>query len=298
MYKLISAWVVAAVLSSCANAPEAPMLRPLTGAELTTTTTRLDALLPMDVMLLGEQHDAAEHQQIHAQVIALLAQRGLLAAVALEMADANLTTAKLHPGSTEQQTKNALKWNDKGWPWAAYGPAVMTAVRAGVPVVGANLPRDAMRASMLDSTLDGQLPGPALKAQQQLIRTGHCNLLPEGQITPMTRIQIARDMKMAETLKEVALPGKVVVLLAGSAHVDRLLGVPQHLPATLKVKAVHLRAGDTKGGAAVDAAGDTTGGTAGGAAAADKADAFDAVWATPALPEKDHCAAFKAQMGK
>ena len=278
MFKLSCALVLCAVLSSCASPPEAPLLRPLSAQALAVTTTRLDALLPMDVLLLGEQHDAAEHQQIHSQVIALLAQRGLLAAVALEMADANLSTAKLHPSSTEQETKNALRWNDKGWPWEAYGPAVMTAVRAGVLVVGANLPRESMRGNMADSSLDGQLPGPALKAQQQLIRTGHCNLLPESQITPMTRIQIARDMKMAETLKEVALPGKVVVLLAGSGHTDRLLGVPQHLPTTLKVKAVRLRAGN--------------------AAAADKADAFDAVWATAALPEKDYCAAFKSQMGK
>lgn len=254
------------------------MLRPMAPETQAVTTMRLDALLPMDALLLGEQHDATEHQQIHQQVIALLAQRGLLAALALEMADAGATTAKLHPSSTEQQVKNALNWNDRGWPWADYGPAVMTAVRAGVLVVGANLPRGAMRGSMADSTLDGQLPGPALKAQQQLIRVGHCNLLPESQITPMTRIQIARDMKMAETLTEVALPGKVVVLLAGSAHADRLLGVPQHLPASFKTKAVRMRAGD--------------------AAAADKADAFDAVWATPALPEKDYCAAFKVQMQK
>ena len=278
MFKLSCALVLCALSSGCASPPEAPLLRPLSAQALAVTTTRLDALLPMDVLLLGEQHYAAEHQQIHSQVIALLAQRGLLAAVALEMADANLSTAKLHPSSTEQETKNALRWNDKGWPWEAYGPAVMTAVRAGVLVVGANLPRESMRGRMADSSLDGQLPGPALKAQQQLIRTGHCDLLPESQITPMTRIQIARDMKMAETLKEVALPGKVVVLLAGSGHTDRLLGVPQHLPTTLKVKAVRLRAGD--------------------AAAADKADAFDAVWATAALPEKDYCAAFKSQMGK
>ena len=278
MFKLFCALVLCAVLISCASPPEAPLLRPLSAQALAITTTRLDALLPMDVLLLGEQHDASEHQQIHAQVIALLAQRGQLAAVALEMADANLTTANLHPSSTEQEAKNALKWNDKAWPWVAYGPAVMTAVRAGVLVVGANLPRESMGASMADGTLDGQLPGPALKAQQQLIRTGHCNMLPESQITPMTRIQVARDMKMAETLKEVALPGKVVLLLAGSAHTDRLLGVPQHLPAALKVKAVHLRAGD--------------------ATPTDKADAFDAVWITPALPETDYCAAFKAQMVK
>lgn len=278
MTKLTSALILCVVLSSCANPPEAPLLRPLAAEAQAVTSARLDALLPMDALLLGEQHDAAEHQQIHSQVIALLAQRGLLAALALEMADAGATTARLHPSSTGQEVKNALKWNDKGWPWEAYGPAVMTAVRAGVVVMGANMPAGAMRGSMADSTLDGQLPGPSLKAQQQLIRTGHCNLLPESQITPMTRIQIARDIRMAETLKDVALPGKVVVLLAGSAHVDRLLGIPQHLPASLKVKAVRLRAGD--------------------AAATDQADAFDAVWATPALPEKDYCAAFKAQMGK
>ena len=232
----------------------------------------------MDVLLLGEQHDASEHQQIHQQVIALLAQRSLLGALALEMADAGVSTAKLHPSSTEQQAKNALKWNDQSWPWESYSPAVMTAVRAGVLVVGANLPRQSMRSSMNDSTLDAQLPGAALKAQQQQIRIGHCNMLPESQITPMTRIQIAKDIRMAETLREVAVPGKVVVLLAGSGHTNRLLGVPQHLPASLKVKAVRLRTGD--------------------AMAADKPEAFDAVWVTPALPEKDYCADLKTQMGK
>ena len=269
---------LAAILSSCASKPEAPVLRPLGLEAQALTAKRLDALLPMDELLLGEQHDASAHQQIHQQVIALLAQRKMLGAVALEMADAGVSTARLLPSSTEQQTKTALKWNDKGWPWEAYGPAVMTAVQAGVLVVGANLPRESMRGSMADSKLDGQLPGPALEAQQQLIRTGHCNMLPESQITPMTRIQIARDITMAETLKEVALPGKVVLLLSGSAHSDRLLGVPQHLPSSLKVKAVLLRADDV--------------------AATDKAAAFDAVWTTPAVPEKDYCADFKAQMGK
>jgi hypothetical protein len=104
-------------------------------------------------------------------------------------------------------------------------------VRAGVPVLGANLPRAQMPSRMADRQLDLQLPGPALKAQQQLIRTGHCNLLPESQVTPMARIQIAKDISMANTLAQAALPGKTVVLLAGSGHADRQLGVPRHLPA-------------------------------------------------------------------
>jgi len=277
MLRSLSCLIASALITSCASQPDAPVLSQLTGPALAVTTSRLDALLPADVLLLGEQHDAKAHQEIHQQVIALLAQRGLLAAVALEMADAGVSTAGLHPSSTEQQTKSTLKWNNKGWPWQDYGPAVMAAVRAGVPVLGANQPRELMRANMGDSALDGQLPGPALKAQQQLIRIGHCNLLPESQITPMTRIQIAKDISMANTLAKAALPGKVVLLLSGSGHTDRLLGVPQHLPASLKVKAARLRAGD--------------------AAEADKAEAFDAVWQTPALPEKDYCAEFKAQMG-
>ncbi len=239
------------------------------------TAARLDGMLPADVLLLGEQHDAAEHQQLAQQTIALLASRGQLAAVALEMADAGASTAPLKPSSTEQQVQSALRWKNQAWPWHAYGPAVMTAVRAGVPVMGANLPGSKMQASMTDNQLDGQLSGAALKAQQQLIRIGHCNLLPESQITPMTRIQIARDISMANTVSQAAVPGKVVVLLSGSGHVDRFLGVPQHLPARLKVKVVRLSAGADSG--------------------SDRAGSFDRTWVTPALPEVDHCAALREQ---
>ncbi|MBT9476740.1 ChaN family lipoprotein [Polaromonas sp.] len=278
------AWLLcaaaAALMAGCASRPQAPILEQPAGnaAAASAVAGRLDALLPTDLLLLGEQHDAAEHQQIQQQVMAILAARGLLAAVALEMADAGVSTATLQPGASEAQVRRALAWNDKAWPWQAYGPAVMTAVRAGVPVLGANLPRERMQASMADSKLDGQLRGPALKAQQQLIRTGHCNLLPEPQVTPMTRIQIARDISLADTLQQAVLPGKVVVLLAGSGHVDRQLGVPQHLPADLNTKAVRLRAGPGADG--------------------DMAQAFDAVWPTPAVPVTDYCAGLKARLGR
>jgi hypothetical protein len=196
-----------ALAGGCAGRPEAPILQ-APGSDTAQTSTRLEALLPADVLILGEQHDAAEHQKIEQQVVALLAAKGALAAVALEMADTGASTSALKPSATEQQVRNALNWNDKGWPWASYGPAVMTAVRAGVPVLGANLPRAQMPASMADSQLDGRLPGPALKAQQQLIRIGHCNLLPESQITPMTRIQIAKDITMANTLAQASAAGQ------------------------------------------------------------------------------------------
>ena len=276
-----------ALMGGCAGrgVPEIPIIDPSGGTAQSAleTASRLEALLPADVLMLGEQHDAVEHQQIAQQVVAHLAARGSLAALAIEMADAGASTSALKPSSSEEQVRSALKWDNKGWPWAAYGPVLMTAVRAGVPVIGANMPRSEMKTAMGDDMLDRLLPGPALKAHQQLVRLGHCNLLPESQINPMARIQIARDMNMAQTVRQAALPGKVLVLLTGSRHADRTLGVPQHLPASLKIKSILLRAGGP---------GDHATGTG---AKSEKDSAYDGIWTTRALPETDYCAGLRKQ---
>lgn len=181
-------------------------------------------------LLLGEQHDAAEHQQKHRQVIEALARRRELAAVVLEMAQQERSTAGLSASAGEDEVRKALGWNSQAWPWEAYGPAVMAAVRAGAPVRGSNLSREQMRTAMQDAQLDGTLPAAALQRQQEAIRSGHCGMLPQAQILPMARVQIARDRAMARQVAAAAVPGKTVVLLAGAGHVDPELGVPQHLP--------------------------------------------------------------------
>jgi uncharacterized iron-regulated protein len=274
---LLCAAAVALIGGCAGQQPQAPVPEQLQGRAAAQTEARLNALLPADALLIGEQHDADAHQQIEQQLASLLAGRGLLAAVALEMADAGASTAGLPLDASEAQVRQALRWRDKSWPWNSYGPAVMAAVRAGVPVLGANLPRSQMPASMADHELDLRLPGPALQAQQQAIRQGHCDLLPESQVAPMTRLQIAKDITLAGAIHQAASPGKVVLLLAGKGHVNRTLGVPRHLPDALKVKAVELRAGDGDSGPSA---------------------AFDAVWHTPALPETDSCAELKAQWAK
>jgi uncharacterized iron-regulated protein len=98
---------------------------------------------------------------------------------------------------------------------------------------------------MRDPTLEVLLSAPALQAQQQAIRRGHCDLLPEHQVLPMTRVQIARDRSMAQTISTVAAGGKTVVLLAGSGHVQPELGVPRHLPQGLSVRSAVLPAEET-----------------------------------------------------
>ena len=259
---LLVATLVAAALAGCSalssDAPDAPVAR------------RVAALLPVDALLLGEQHDAPEHHVIERETVEALVARGQLAALALEMAEEGRGTAHVAPTATEAQVRAALDWSDKAWPWASYGPAVMAAVRAGVPVVGANLPRARMKDAMADVSLDAQLGNDAYVAQQDAVREGHCKLLPESQIIPMIRIQVGRDRAMAQAIVKARQPGKTVLLIAGSGHVVRTLGVPQHLPNDVRIATVRMLAAPTLANVVPGE--------------------YDRIWQTPALPPQDYCA--------
>ena len=253
-------------------------IQPANAATQAAWTAQLDQFTRSPIsqaILLGEQHDVPEHQQLHHRAVVALNSQQQLAALAVEMAEQGQTTRALSPLANEASVRAALQWDVAAWPWAAYGPAVMAAVRAGVPVLGANLPQARWRETMQDTALDAQLPVAALQAQQQAIRTGHCNLLPESQIAPMTRIQIARDVAMAAVVRAAAQPGKTVLLLAGHGHVNRALGVPQHLPAGFTYRAVLLQAAPEAG---------TT----------DANTPFDVTLALGTAPQTDYCAEFSA----
>ena len=241
---------------------------------------RLATLLPADVLLLGEQHDAPAHQQLQRQAVQWLAARGALAALALEMAEQGRSTAGLPRDASEADVQHALAWRDAGWPWKTYRLVVMAAVRAGVPVLGANLPAARQREAMRDAALDARLPPAALQEQQQRMRDGHCGLLPESQIGPMTRVQIARDIAMADTVRAARQPGRTVLLVAGNGHVHRALGVPLHLPPDLTTKVLSAQSGQAQ--AAIDSeVTDTLPAHTSGA---------DLLWPTPPVPPRDYCA--------
>ena len=241
---------------------------------------RLATLLPADVLLLGEQHDAPAHQQLQRQTVQWLAARGALAALALEMAEQGRSTAGLPRDASEADVQHALAWRDAGWPWKTYRLVVMAAVRAGVPVLGANLPAARQREAMRDAALDARLPPAALQEQQQRMRDGHCGLLPESQIGPMTRVQIARDIAMADTVRAARQPGRTVLLVAGNGHVHRALGVPLHLPPDLTTKVLSAQSGQAQ--AAIDSeVTDTLPAHTSGA---------DLLWPTPPVPPRDYCA--------
>lgn len=268
---LLCALALAAPAGAAADAPRA-------AAEL------IERLLPSPLLLVGEQHDALEHQALQRALVQGLAEQKQLAAVVMEMLERGQQTTGLAPDADEPLVRRTLQWTDEqaaGWPWATYGPVVMAAVRAGVPVLGGNVPRAEMRTAMGQATLDQLLPAPALAEQQENIRQGHCGLLPESQIAPMTRIQIARDKSMAEVAMGALQAGRTVLLVAGNGHVRRDLGVPRYLPASLGHRVLMAQA------ALPD-----------GTPAARDSEQADMVWPTPARPAVDHCAELKKQMGR
>lgn len=184
------------------------------------------------VLVFGEQHDQVDQQRQVAEAIRALASRGRLQAVVLEMAEHGSGTAGLAVDADEPAVRDALAWNEAGWPWAQYGPVVMAAVRAGVPVLGGNLPRAAMRQAMVDTRLDDMVTAAARDALSKAISEGHCGLLPDSRLPGMLRIQIARDRSMADVVNgALAEPGsqRQVLLLTGEQHASRDTGVPWHL---------------------------------------------------------------------
>lgn len=234
----------------------------------------LSAQPPTPLLLLGEQHDAPEHQQWEQATVRWLAQRGQLAALVIEMAEAGASTEGLPPTASEAEVRGALRWPDEAWPWADYGPVVMAAVRAGAPVLGGNLPRARLASARNNGALEARLPPEALARQQADVREGHCGLLPEGQVPAMARIQLARDQSLAETALQALRPGRTVVLAAGHQHVQRSLGVPAWLPQGLDYKVAIAQAGQARTAIEKEA---------------------DYIQKTPALPVRDYCAELRAQ---
>ena len=227
-----------------------------------------------DALLLGEQHDAPEHQRWEADSVRWLAERGRLAALVIEMAEAGTGTDGLPPDANAAQVYAALRWNEAAWPWERYRAVVMAAVAAGVPVRGGNLPRSRMRAAMQDEALDRHLPPAALARQRNANEEGHCGLLPADRVMPRVRIQPARDASMAQVVQQARQEGRTVLLAAGWGHVRRDLGVPTWLPANFNAKVAIAQAGQARAAIESEA---------------------NYIHPTPALAPRDHCAELRAR---
>ncbi|ROQ91522.1 putative iron-regulated protein [Delftia acidovorans] len=256
---LAAAALLAAALAGCASS----------SAPARDWTQQLQRWSDAPIVLLGEQHDAVAHQAWQQATVEQLAKQERLAALVIEMAPRTGSTASLARDASEDAVQQALQWQDAAWPWPRYRGVVMATVRAGVPVLGGNLPRADMKQAMRNENLDTHLPPEGWQRQLDAIREGHCGLLPDTQLAPMARIQLARDASMAEVARAAVKPGNTVLLVAGRGHVLRGVGIPTWLPEAAGAKVAVAQAGETSVAQASD---------------------VDWLQKTDALPAKDHCA--------
>jgi uncharacterized iron-regulated protein len=279
-------WLLAVVLlAGCQHAvPPPPVsgeIRDLRSGQVLTPQQLLTRLAEPEQLIIGEQHDNADHHAVQLWVLRSLGEQRPQGSLLLEILtpDQQPRVDQVHQSITPPaDLPGALAWQD-GWDWNLYGPIVRFALTQPYPLLAANLNSAEIRTVYRNP--------PVLKGQRsnvesvktvllEQISDSHCGLLPESQMPAMLAVQQQRDRRMAERLLAAPRPS---ILLAGAWHARKDVGVPLHvvdLGATEAPTVLML----AEQGAEVTAT------------------MADYVWYTPATPKQDYCEQMRKQSGK
>lgn len=190
-------------------------------------------------VLVGEKHDNPDHHEIESVILDEVLSKSSQQAVVMEMLDDSQTSALSALTGQEESPdiKSALAWNDQSWPWEYYGPLIKQSLNSGATVEPGNLPRSQIREIYRKGSdtleMDKRLKTALLVTdgvREQLldeVYVEHCKMMPRSNLSPMVDIQLARDARMADAIE--TSESDQVVLIAGSYHVRKSLGVPMHL---------------------------------------------------------------------
>lgn len=202
------------------------------------TSAALDHLPPADVVILGEVHDNRFHHDNQARAVAAIKP----AALVFEMLRPDQVARVGSDDWADPATlEAALDWQDTGFPdFEMYWP--IFAAAPGVPVYGAALPRETVRAAVFDGAAQPFGPDAAvfgldqpLAASEQALREAgqmeaHCNAMPADMMPGMVAAQRLRDAAFARTVIAAhAAHGGPVVLITGNGHARTDWGVPLFL---------------------------------------------------------------------
>lgn len=205
-------------------------------------------LEPATFILIGEQHDLAQHHQFQAQVVEALVQVGRSVIVGMEMFDRtkqyvlNLWTLnRLSEAEFIQQSEWQTQW---GFDFALYRPIFEVVYRYRLRLVGLNVPRALVRQTARQgwqSVPEPErlgIPEPDLSVEDHrklfyaLLGAGH----PSGQATNdnFYAAQVVWDTGMADTAlryleRTVPSPRLAFVIIAGNGHVMYDVGISLRL---------------------------------------------------------------------
>lgn len=188
----------------------------------------------IQIIVLGETHDNADHHLIQARFIDALQP----SAVVFEMLTP--TQAALANATADRGValRDILGWRDSGWPeWRLYQPVFEAAAKARI--VGMALPKELVRRAVSAGAaevfagdaegfgLNSPLPKTEQAAREELQQTAHCNMLPPALLPGMVEAQRLRDAAFARsTLAALSETGGPVVIITGTGHARKDWGIP------------------------------------------------------------------------
>jgi uncharacterized iron-regulated protein len=259
--------------------------------------TLLEHLAAARFVLLGEKHDNPDHHRLQAWIIERLAEAGARRGVAFEMLSLDVAPALAAQQAASPDDVDgiatAVGWQSGGWPdWSLYRPVFAAALAARFPIFAADLSRadlarlrsgGAPPGPLLQLGLDRPLPDDALAQLRADLVQSHCGALPDAALERVVAIQRARDAQLAAALVGASRDAGAV-LIAGTGHVGRW-GVPLFLERAAPSQpelAVALVEVDP---AAHDPEGYL-----------DPPAAFDYLWLTPRVDDRDPCERFREQL--
>ncbi len=199
--------------------------------ELLTRSDLLSTLGTSDYVILGERHDNVSHHAYQLEVLQALYQAGWLKQLSLEMLrpgqQAGMDKAYARKLTFSDELRDTIGW-DKNWTWEYYGPIVAWAIENQVPVRSANMDRDELMQIYREKATPSKtvLNDVAISTIREQIRESHCGMADDTMLDAMTRIQQARDTRMAESMLKRE---QGVVLLAGAFHARKDVGVPRYV---------------------------------------------------------------------
>lgn len=188
-----------------------------------------------DIAVLGEVHDNPGHHLNQAAAVAALKPRALVFEM-LTPDQAAIITPELR--ADPEALAEAVGWEDAGWPdFALYAPIFEAAPDA--LIIGAALPRDALRAAIAEGAekflgvdaagfgIDQPYP-PELQAQLEAeAQRDHCNALPPEALPGIVAAQRLRDAVFARAvIRARKTTGGPVALITGTGHARTDRAVP------------------------------------------------------------------------
>ena len=191
------------------------------------------------LLLLGETHTNFDHHSGQARIIHHWMSSKSRPKLVLEMINYQ-DSAQLQQSQFGLDTlSNKLEEIAGKWNWQAYLPILKLKIDHDLEMLGANLPREQLdsfsrqeqcKIARDQAQLDvcQLLNAEQKETIQELIYDAHCGYLPREHTEPLMRTQIAKDASFALSLLEASTNSKAV-LIAGSVHVRKDIGVPVHL---------------------------------------------------------------------